>query len=130
MESEDILKSEHFTARSKLIIVRVVIPSLECIAFCKSNIIENFPEFITQVYTTLPTISNDAVVEPQTSEDVLNRNKSIVGSADVLYATVISISKNGKYEIAFNNQPGNPGLATFRFGFAATCGRKNCEKAS
>ncbi|MEG4286344.1 hypothetical protein QUB68_24755 [Microcoleus sp. A006_D1] len=78
----------------------------------------------------MPTISNDAVVEPQTSEDVLDRNKSLVGSGDVLYATVPSMSKNGKYEIAFNNRSGNPGNAAFRFGFAATCGRKNCEKAS
>jgi hypothetical protein len=84
MESEDILKSEHFTASSKLIIVRGAIHSREGIAFCKSNIIEDFPEFITQVYTTLPTISNDAVVEPQTSKDVLDRNKSLVGSGDVL----------------------------------------------
>jgi exosome complex RNA-binding protein Rrp4 len=77
----------------------------------------------------LPTISNDAVVEPQTSKDVLDRNKSLVGSGDVLYATVLSIFKNGKYEIAFNNQPGNPGNATFRFGFAATCGRKKLRKS-
>jgi hypothetical protein len=33
---------------------------------------EVFPEFITQVYTTLLTMLNDAVVEPQTSEDVLD----------------------------------------------------------
>ncbi|HEY9814118.1 MAG TPA: hypothetical protein V6D31_11395 [Candidatus Sericytochromatia bacterium] len=49
------------------------------------------------------------------SEDVLDRNKFLVGSGNVLYATVPSISQNGKYEIAFNNQPGNLGNAAFRF---------------
>lgn len=62
------------------------------------------------------------------SEDVLDRNKSLVGSGDVLHATVSNISKNSKYEIRFNNQPGAPGNAAFRFGFAATKGGKIARK--
>jgi hypothetical protein len=54
------------------------------------------------------------------SENVLNRNKSLAGSGNVVYATVPSIFQNRKYEIAFNNQPDNLGNAAFRFSILET----------
>lgn len=62
------------------------------------------------------------------SADILDRHKSLVGSGDVLYAAVPDISKNSKYEIIFNNSPGNPGNAAFRFSFSATKGGKIARK--
>jgi hypothetical protein len=58
------------------------------------------------------------------SEDVLDRNKSRVGGGSILYAYVGTRSENEDYSVVFNNYPGNPGNAAFRFSFSATKGGK------
>ena len=99
--------------------------SLSAAVFAASMAVVGMEKAIAEVAFSINDIAKE--ISRQTdfpillpSADILDRNNSLIGSGDVLYATVASISKNAKYEIRFNNLPGNPGNAAFRFGFSAT----------
>jgi|GEM_PF-1208106 len=99
--------------------------SLSAAVFAASMAVVGMEKAIAEVAFSINDIAKE--ISRQTdfpillpSADILDRNNSLIGSGDVLYANVPSISKNSQYEIRFNNQPGNPGHAAFRFSFAAT----------
>jgi hypothetical protein len=86
---------------------------------------------IAEIAFSLDDISNDIlrqVNQPDMlillpSPEILDESKSYVGKGDILYAHVDRNNSEGRnYRISFNNRPGDPGDAAFRFGFSAVDG--------
>lgn len=100
----------------------IVLGSLIAVTVGVGGAIAEVDFSIDEIANNISQTSSFPVLLP--SGEVLDRNKSLVGSGNILY-TDFSIgieSHHNSYRMSFNNAPGSVGNAAFRFSFDANQG--------